>query len=83
MLLNHPVPDEDGFALGTHTSLQQVPCGKGEALPGGLEKVSPFGGKFPGKWCLACPRGSRGKAPRSAGGLEDPPSLSSGQPMVG
>lgn len=83
MLLNHPAPGKDGFALGTLTSLRQVPRGRGEALQGGLEKVSPFRGKIPGKWCLARPRGSGGKAPKSAGGWEDPPSLSSGLPMVG
>lgn len=43
MLLNHPTPGEDGFTLGTITSLRQVPLGRGEALGGGLGKVSPFG----------------------------------------
>ena len=83
MLLNNPAPGEDDFALGTLTSPRKVPRGRGEALQGGPEKVSPFGGEIPGKWCLARPRGSGGKAPSSAGGLEDPPSPSSGQPAVG
>ena len=83
MLLNHPAPGEDGFALGTLASPQQVPCGRGEALQGGLEKASPFAGKTPRKRCLARPRGSGGTAPRSAGGLGDGPSLASGQPVGG
>lgn len=59
MLLNHPAPGEDGFALGMLTSLGQVLRGRGEVLQGGLQKSSPFGGKIPGKRCLACPGGQR------------------------
>lgn len=45
MLLNHLAPGKVVFALATLTLLRQLPCGRGEALQGGLEKIFPSGGK--------------------------------------
>lgn len=69
MLLNHPAPGKGVFALATLTLLRQVPHGRGEVLQSELE-ISPFGGKIPGKWCLACSRVSEGEGTNISRGLQ-------------